>query len=114
MTTLLVCGSRSITDRKRVFDAIENTLAKHQVDMILTGGARGVDKIAMEYAMEKDIPRKAVLPDYPRYGRAAPLIRDDEMVDQADIILAIWDGNSGGTGYTINSARKAGKPVILK
>lgn len=37
--------------------------------------------------------------------------RNRYMVDQADVILAVWDGKPGGTGKTVRYARDQGKPV---
>ena len=79
---------------------------------IVSGGAKGVDTIAAEYAKSHGIELKEFLPDYTKYpGRIAPLKRNDLIIAECDIVLAFWDGASHGTKYTIDRARKAGKPV---
>ena len=50
------------------------------------------------------------LPEYDKYGRAAPIVRNKKIVDYADKIIAFWDGQSKGTCSVIEYARKAGKP----
>ena len=50
------------------------------------------------------------LPQYERYGRAAPIIRNKAIVDHADRIIAFWDGTSTGTLSVIKYAKKTGKP----
>ena len=82
---------------------------------IVSGGAVGVDSCAAEYAKRKGIKLTVFLPQYERYGRAAPIVRNKEIVDYADKIIAFWNGSSKGTLSVIQYAKKAGKPreVIL-
>jgi|AGTN01.2.fsa_nt_gi Protein of unknown function (DUF2493). len=78
---------------------------------IVSGGARGVDRLAERWADERRIPKLIIKPDYARYGKAAPLWRNFLIVDLADSVVAVWDGQSLGTMATIRYARKTGKPV---
>lgn len=52
-------------------------------------------------------------PRYDLYGRAAPLKRNEQMVDMADEVLVIWDGHSRGTKYTLNYIKKQNKKTTL-
>lgn len=52
-------------------------------------------------------------PRYDLYGHAAPLKRNEQMVDMADTVLIIWDGHSKGTQYTLKYANKMNKPIML-
>ncbi len=79
-------------------------------DTIVSGGARGADTYAREYAMENGIPIIEFLPDYARYGRKAPLIRNIQIVDNCDFLIAFWNGISRGTKFTIDYAAKRGVP----
>ena len=104
---LLIVGSRSITD----FD-----LQGHippETDLIISGGANGVDTLAEQYADKYRISKVIVHPDYARYGKAAPLKRNEVMVDMCDEVLVIWDGVSRGTKYTVDYAHKSGKKVTV-
>ncbi len=82
---------------------------------IVSGGARGVDSCAAEYARQNGLRLTVFLPEYERYGRAAPLLRNKRIVDYADKIVAFWDGSSKGTLSVIEYAKKTGKPceVVL-
>ena len=80
---------------------------------IVSGGAVGVDSCAAEYAKEKGIKLTVFLPQYERYGRAAPIMRNKEIVDYADKIIAFWDGSSKGTLSVIKYAEKTGKPCDI-
>lgn len=82
------------------------------VDEIVSGGANGVDRCARECAYSNNIRLTEFLPNYKRYGRwVAPLKRNLQIIDYADIIIAFWDGKSKGTKYVIENARRMGKRV---
>ena len=84
-------------------------------DEIVSGGAIGIDTCAAEYAEVNGLRMTVFLPQYDRYGRAAPIVRNKEIVDYADKVIAFWDGRSRGTLSVIQYAEKTGKPceVIL-
>ena len=104
---LLIAGSRSITD----FDISE--YIPSDTSLIISGGANGVDTIAEEYADKKRISKLILRPRYDLYRRAAPLKRNDEMVQLCDKVLIFWDGISKGTKHTIDYANKIGKPIEI-
>ena len=78
-------------------------------DEIVSGGAVGVDSCAAEYAKENGLKLTVFLPQYERYGRAAPIVRNKKIVEYADKIIAFWDGKSKGTLSVIKYAEKTGK-----
>lgn len=102
---LLIAGSREIKE----FDLSE--YVPDDTEIIISGGAEGIDAVAERYADDRRISKYVLRPRYDRYGRAAPLKRNEEMVDMADWVLVIWDGKSRGTKHTIDCARKKNKPI---
>ena len=104
---LLVVGSRSIEKID-----LSQYISK-DVDAIISGGAKGIDSLAEQYADLHRISKYIIRPRYDLYGRAAPLKRNDQMVDLADAILVIWDGSSKGTQHTLKYARSKNKPITL-
>ena len=104
---LMIAGSRDIID----FDL--SPYIAENVDLIITGGAMGIDKLAEEYADKKRLSKIILRPEYNHFSKAAPLKRNDKMIEMADEILIIWDGFSKGTKYTIEKAKKSGKKVIV-
>lgn len=66
--------------------------------------------MAEKYA---EISKLILRPQYNLYHRAAPLKRNDQMVNICDCILAFWDGTSKGTKHTIDYAKKMNKPIKI-
>lgn len=102
-----VIGSRGIkrTDIARYLPA--------ETTMLVSGGATGVDTLAEEYAERHGLPIRIIRPNYALYGRKAPLIRNRQIVECADLVVALWDGSSPGTAFTVNYAHERGVPVRL-
>lgn len=99
---IAIVGSRSLcvgSFKKYVSDG----------DEIVTGGAAGIDRCAAEYAKQNGLKLTEFLPQYEVYGRAAPILRNKQIVDYADMVIAFWDGNSKGTLSVIQYAEKVGK-----
>ncbi|MBQ7302267.1 MAG: hypothetical protein IJW89_01650, partial [Clostridia bacterium] len=82
-------------------------------DEIVSGGAKGVDACAAAYAVAHKIRLTEFLPQYKCYGRAAPLVRNRNIVDYADRVLVFWDGKSKGSLSVIRYAQKTGKPCTV-
>ena len=104
---LLIVGSRSITE----FDLTQ--YVPDDVELIISGGADGMDTVAEKYADKHRIDKLIMHPKYNLYKRGAPLKRNEQMVELCDAALIVWDGVSKGTAHTINCAKKMGKKVIL-
>ena len=85
----------------------------HNTTLIISGGAKGIDLAAEQYADRHGIPKLILRPNYAMYGKVAPLKRNELIVDYCDKVIALWDGKSKGTEYTINFARKNGKEVEI-
>lgn len=77
---------------------------------IVSGGAKGVDASARAYALAQGIELVEFLPEYHKYGKAAPLRRNVEIIEYADQVLAFWDGESRGTAFVIRMCKEMGKP----
>lgn len=102
-----VVGSRNLKNIE-----LERYISEN-VDEIVSGGAVGVDTYAAEYANTHGIRLTEFLPQYERYGRAAPIVRNKEIVEYADQVLVFWDGSSKGTLSVIRYAEKIGKPISV-
>jgi len=105
-----VVGSRDFDDYKK----LEKELNKIEgITVIVSGGAKGADTLAREFAEKNDIKLTEFKPDYEQYGRGAPIRRNKKIVEYSDQIIAFWDGESRGTKNTIDIAEKQDKPIII-
>ena len=80
---------------------------------VVSGGAKGVDTLAANYAKQICAELVEIRPDFAKYGRGATFVRNREIVERSDKMLIIWDGKSHGTKYTFDYARKLNKPILL-
>jgi len=99
---IAIVGSRTITQ-------VDLDRYVSDGDEIVSGGAVGVDSCAAAYAQKKGLKLTEFLPQYERYGRGAPIVRNREIVDYADKVIIFWDGSSKGTLSVIKYAEKMGK-----
>ncbi len=104
---IAVVGSRNLTD------IIISKYIPEGTTEIITGGAKGIDTLAEKYADKNNITKTVIKPEYEKYGIHAPLVRNKEIVEKADLIIAIWDGKSKGTKSTIDYAMKLNKKIDL-
>lgn len=115
---LLIAGSRSVRDAVLVEQFIARKLRDDfhlepsDVAEVVSGGARGVDRLGEDWARRHGIPVHVMRPDWDGpAGRGAGLERNTDLVARATHVLVVWDGVSRGTKDTIDKARAAGKPV---
>ena len=104
---ILIAGSRTILNFNLEEYIPQNT------ELIISGGANGIDRLAEQYADQHKISKLIIYPQYHKYGRAAPIKRNETMVDLCDMVLIIWDGISKGTKHTINYAKKKNKILMV-
>ncbi len=111
---LIIAGSRNITNYNLLVECMFNYTLGPTV--ILSGGARGVDTLGERYWRENRDTIK--LERYPAewgiHGLAAGFIRNHEMANNADALLALWDGKSRGTKDMIDRAIRHGLEVHVK
>lgn len=104
---LAIIGSRTCPEVD-----IESYL-KYIPDTIVSGGAKGADSYAREFARKKGLKLIEFFPDYEKYGKGAPLERNKPIVDECDCVLAFWDGQSHGTKFTLDYAKEKNKPIKI-
>lgn len=111
---LIIAGCRNFNDRFIINAGIDAFIEEYGTpDVIIEGGARGVDRMAYYYAKDNGIPVKVFPADWNKYGRAAGPIRNSEMAKYGTHLLAFWDGKSRGTKNMIETAKKHGLIVTI-
>lgn len=109
---IAVVGSREYTDLNRVRKAI---MSFPEDTLVISGGARGVDSMAVMAAKERGLQKPLVHPaEWDRYGRRrAGYLRNIDIVIDAEFVVAFWDGKSPGTRSTIDIAEKLKRKVYI-
>lgn len=104
---LAIIGSRNL-----IMENIGEYLSEN-ITEIVSGGAKGIDACAKNHAIKNNIKLTEFIPEYNKYGKAAPLKRNLQIIEYADEVLAFWDGKSGGTKHVIDTCKKLGKKVSV-
>lgn len=108
----IIAGSRTIDNFEIVTKAIEDS--KFEITEVICGAARGIDACGAAWALKNNIPIKYFKADWNKYHKGAGMIRNREMGNYADALIAIWDGKSHGTKQMIEYARAKGLKVSVK
>jgi hypothetical protein len=98
---LVIFGSRWIEDMLELENAMEVCGVASKVTEIVSGGARGVDRLGERYARQRGIPCKIFPAQWKKHGKSAGPLRNIEMADYADYGVSVWDGVSRGTAHMI-------------
>ena len=108
---VIITGSRGIKDISKVEAAIKKS--KFKITEVVSGTARGVDRLGERWALDNNILIKKFPADWNKHGKSAGYIRNVEMAKYADALIAIWDGESAGTAHMIKTATKQGLMLII-
>ena len=111
MGKCIIAGGREFNDELLLKLWADRILAVG--DTIISGGARGADRLGEEYADNDGHPLEVYPADWDRYGKRAGYLRNEEMAKQADTLLAFWDGESKGTKHMIDIALREGLNVVV-
>jgi hypothetical protein len=103
-----VIGTRTFND----YGLLEQLLVEINPSVIISGGAGGADQLAAKYANENKIELVEIKPNW-KSGRHAGLLRNTQIVNSAEFLLALWDGKSKGTKDSIDKAVKQQLPVKI-
>lgn len=84
-----------------------------KVEMVISGGAKGVDTYAKIFAARHHIPYMEFAPQYSTYGKYATLKRNTQIVREASVVAAFPTPDSKGTLHSIREAKRLGKRLII-
>lgn len=108
---VIVAGGRDFTNYALVEEAIK--ISGFEISQIVSGKAKGVDTLGEVWALANNIHVEAFPADWSQHGRAAGPIRNKQMAEYADALIAIWDGESKGTANMIQQARNKQLNVFI-
>ena len=111
---IAIVGGRDFSDYTLLKESLLAYISIYRVpDNIVSGGAKGADTLATQFATEMGIPLLVFKPDYQKYGRGATLIRNTQIIKNAEVVFAFWDGESKGTKDSITKAKKLQKELYI-
>ena len=104
-----VIGSRGFDN----YETVKNILSKFKITLLVSGGAIGADTLGERYAKENNIETKIFLPDWKKHGKIAGFLRNTDIIENADLVIAFWDQKSKGTKDSIDKANKLNKEILI-
>ena len=111
MIKVIIAGSRTFSDYQLLAITCDFMLQNQDKVEIVSGGAKGADKLGELYAEENGYDMKRFEPDWSTNGVAAGYMRNKEMASYADALIVFWDGYSKGSKHMIDIAKSAGIKV---
>ena len=112
---LIIAGSREFNDYQLLIDTLrEHELTVNTVSEVVSGCARGADKLGERWAISQCLPIAKFPADWDSYGKRAGYVRNGEMAEYADACIVFWNGTSKGTKHMIDIAiRKQGMWLLV-
>ena len=108
---VIIAGGRDFNDYELLKDKCDKILNSQIEITIVSGGANGADYLGEKYAKEREYELIIFPADWNKYGKSAGPIRNTQMAENSDALIAFWDGKSKGTQHMINLAEKKGLMV---
>lgn len=105
-----VIGSRGFDD----YDLLAKMLSRIDITLLVSGGADGADYLGELYADKNKIPKKIFHPDWKQFGKQAGFIRNTDIINESEMIIAFWDKKSKGTKDSIDKVNEYNKKNNIK
>lgn len=113
---VIIAGGRDFNDYKLLEDKclkiLSNKLKTHKVE-IVSGGARGADRLGEQFAINHDLQLYCYPADWDKYGKSAGYVRNNIMAEYSHALIAFWDGKSKGTEHVVKVMKKQNKLVRI-
>lgn len=110
----IIAGGRDFMDYNLLKEKTDKILQEKKVThkiVIISGCARGADTLGLRYASENAFDVEEYPADWNKYGKKAGYVRNVEMAENADALIAFWDGKSKGTKHMIDIATERNLPI---
>ena len=108
-----IIGSRTFNDYELLKKQILDNISLDDIEVIVSGGAKGADTLGERFADEFNIKKNIILPNWQKYGKSAGFKRNIEIINNCDIVFAFCMDNSTGTMDSVRKAEFKLIPVIL-
>lgn len=108
---VIIAGGRDFSDYALLCQKCDIFFRDKTPTAIISGMARGADSLGVQYAQEHGIQVMQFPADWAGLGKRAGMVRNLQMLDVADAVIAFWNGVSRGTGHMVSEAKKRGLPL---
>lgn len=112
---IIIAGSRNFTNKLGLFQVCDKIIKNNfsgRTITILSGTARGADRLGEIYAEERGYSLDRYPAEWDKYGKSAGYKRNEKMAKNAKVLIAFWDGKSKGTKHMIDLANLWGLRVF--
>ena len=106
---IAIVGGRDFFD----YDLLKKSIQFNHGDTIISGGAKGADRLARRFAYDNYLTLIEHHPEWEKYGKRAGFIRNELIIKDAYKVYAFWDGCSNGTANSISIAKKLNKDLEI-
>lgn len=103
---IAIVGSRNYSNPNDVREFVRSLEPN---TIVISGGAPGVDTVAIDEAKLIGLRTEVYPADWRTLGKSAGFIRNRQLVELCDRLVAFWDGESRGTKHSISLASKYNK-----
>lgn len=108
---IAVIGSRGFNNVPLLEQKLDTF--KSNIVELVSGGAKGADTHAEAWALANNVPVTLFKPDWKKYGRAAGIKRNKQIIESCDYCIAFWDGKSKGTASSLKFCKQLKKPFEI-
>lgn len=106
MFKVIIAGGRDFNNYQKLKDFCSKIL-KDKTDIeIVSGKAKGADSLGEKFAKKNNYPIAEFPADWNKFGKKAGFIRNKDMAEYADALIAFWNKESSGTKHIINIAKQ--------
>jgi hypothetical protein len=109
-----IVGGRSFREYYLLEEVMDSLHKQHNFSAVVCGEAAGADSLGKVWAKRNNIPVISFKPNWDKFGRSAGHIRNCEMLEVSDKVVAFWNLFSPGTSHMINIACKNDKLLHLE
>ena len=113
MFKVIIAGGRDFNDYQKLRSFCNKVLINKKDIEIISGKARGADSLGEKFAKENNYQIVEFPADWNKFGKKAGYIRNEDMAEYADALIAFWNKRSAGTKNMIDIARNSGLPVRI-
>ena len=110
---IIIAGGRDFEDYKHLCGICDEVLSHFENVSIVSGTARGTDRLGERYAKEHGYKVDRFPADWDKHGKRAGYLRNQQMAKYADGLIAFWDNKSKGTKNMISEANKERLMIVV-